>query len=145
MWAANVSAISTIWQPSDWAYGPLGLFKKTQNIQFSINTMVTGNLFRDMIVDGQSTINQRLSKENQSQNKTTDLYVGLDWIDVQDIGQFQTLVMSKWARDDPRDRNLTKSERRQLLHQYAQELAPNSKSPNENKYADTVIWTDIII
>ncbi|CAF1369685.1 unnamed protein product [Adineta steineri] len=145
MWAANVSATSAIWQPSDWAYGPLGLFKKTQNIQFSINPMVTGNLFRDMIVDGQSTINQRLSKENQSQNKTTDLYIGLDWIDVQDIGQFQTLVMSKWARDDPRDGNLTKSERRQLLHQYAQELAPNSKSPNENKYADTVIWTDVII
>ncbi len=145
MWAANISSQSSVWQPLDWTHGPLGLFEKTQNIQFSINTMVTGNLFSDMIVDGQSTINQRLLKRRKSLDKQDNLYIGLDWIDVQDIGKFQTLVLSQWARDDPREGNLTKPERRQLLHEYAQELAPNSKSKNENKYADTVIWADVML
>jgi hypothetical protein len=143
IWAANISSQSPIWQPLDWAYGPLALFEKTRNIQFSINPMVTGNLFSDLIADGQSTINQRRSKRSKSLNKQDDLYIGLDWIDLQDISQFQTLVLSQWARDDPRGGNLTKSERRQLLHQYALELAPQSKSKNENKYANTVIWVDV--
>jgi hypothetical protein len=142
MWAANLSAQFPIWQPLDWAHGPLALFEKTQNIQFSINPMITGNLFSDLIVDGQSTINQRLSKR-RSLNKQDDLYIGLDQIDVQDITQLQTLVLAKWARDDPTGRNLTKSERRQLLHQYALELAPHSNSTNENKYANTIIWIDV--
>ncbi|CAF0810983.1 unnamed protein product [Adineta ricciae] len=135
MWATNVSSI---WQPLDWTHGPMGLFERTQNIQFSVNSMVTGNLFADMIVDGQSSINQRASKMLQ-----TDLYVGVDWNDVQSIGKFQTLTLSKWARDDPRERNLTKLERREILHQYALELAPNSTSENKNRYADTVIWADV--
>ncbi|CAF1162477.1 unnamed protein product [Adineta ricciae] len=102
--------------------------------------MVTGNLFADMIVDGQSSINQRASKMLQ-----TDLHVGVDWNDVQTIGEFQTLTLSKWIRDDPRARNLTKSERREILQQYALELAPNSTSENKNRYADTVIWADVTI
>ena len=118
----------------------MGLFERTQNIQLSVNSMVTGNLFADMIVDGQSSINQRASKMVQ-----TDLYVGVDRNDVQTIGKFQTLALSKWARDDPREGNLTKSERQEILHQYALELAPNSKSENENRYADTLIWTDVTI
>ncbi|CAF3114526.1 unnamed protein product [Rotaria sp. Silwood2] len=145
MWAANLSSQSPIWVPVDWAHGPLALFEKTQNIQFSINPMVTGNLFSDMIVDGQSTINQRLLRGITALNKQDDLYIGLDPVDVQDISGFQTLTLAKWARDDPREKNLTKQERRQLLYQYALELAPDSKSKNENKYADTVIWADVIL
>jgi hypothetical protein len=145
MWAANISSPSSLWQPLDWTSGPLALFERTQHIQFSINPMVTGNLFSDLIVDGQSTINQRLPKGRRLLNKQDNLYIGLDWIDVQDISQFQTLVLSKWARNDPKWRHLTKSERRQLLHSYALQLAPHSKSKNENKYANTVIWADVTL
>ncbi|CAF0952673.1 unnamed protein product [Didymodactylos carnosus] len=143
MWAANISASESIWQPLDWTNGPLALFQKTKNIQFSINPMVTGNLFDDMIVDGQSTINQRLPRGTRPLNETDDLYIGLDLVDVQYISEFKTLALARWARDDPRGGNLTKQERRLLLHQYALELAPNSKSKNENNYADTVIWSDV--
>ncbi|CAF3698949.1 unnamed protein product [Rotaria sp. Silwood1] len=145
MWAANLSSQSPIWVPLDWTNGPLALFDKTQNIQFSINPMVTGNLFSDMIVDGQSTINQRLPREIIELNKQDKLYIGLDPVDMQNITRFQTLVLARWARDDPRGKNWTKQERRKLLYQYALELAPNSKSINENKYADTVIWADVTL
>lgn len=57
MSAVNVS--SSTWQPVDWANAPLGLFSKTHNIRFSINPMITGNLFDDMIVDEQSTFIKR--------------------------------------------------------------------------------------
>lgn len=139
MWAANVSDTSPLWQPLDWTHAPMGLFDKTQRIRYSINPMVTGNLFSDVVVDGQSSINERRSMPMQDD----DLYVGLDSSDLQTMRHFHTLALSRWARDDPRQANLTKSDRRQLLHQFALELAPQSKSPNENKYADTVIWADV--
>ena len=140
MWAANVS--SSTWQPVDWANAPLGLFSKTNNIQFSMNPMITGNLFSDMIVDGQSTINQRLQEETNSTSDLNNLYIGLDPVNIPYINTFKTLALSPWARDDPRKGNLTKQERRQLLHQYALELAPGSKSVHENNYTDAIIWTD---
>ena len=140
MWAANVS--SSVWQPADWTNAPLGLFPKTKNIQFSVNPMVTGNLFSDMIVDGQSTINQRLLNGTNPTNASDNLYIGLDPNDIPYIDTFKTLALSPWARDDPRRGNLTKQQRRQLLHQYALELAPGSKSVHENNYTDAIIWAD---
>ncbi|CAF1191415.1 unnamed protein product [Rotaria sordida] len=145
MWASNISSESSVWQPLDWTTGPLALFEKTRNIQFSINPMVTGNLFSDMIVDGQSTINQRLSSRTRPLQRQDYLYIGLDLDDVQDISEFQTLALAQWAQDDPREANLTKQERQELLHQYALELAPNSKSKYENQYVDTIIWIDVTL
>ncbi|UJR08855.1 hypothetical protein I4U23_013110 [Adineta vaga] len=70
------------------------------------------------------------------------IWRAFDQTDVQQLGKFQTLTLSKWTRDDPREGNLTKSQREQLLHQYVLELASNSKLEYENKYADSVIWID---
>jgi hypothetical protein len=98
-----------------------------------------------MIVDGQSTINQRLRKDAKPINESGDLYIGVDPVDIQNIKAFKTLSLARWAQDDPRERNLTKQERRQLLHQYALELAPNSKSKNENNYTDTIIWANVTL
>jgi hypothetical protein len=143
MWATNLP--SSVWQPADWVNGPLGLFSKTQNIQLSINSMVTGNLFSDMIVDGQSTINRRLSRRTNPVDKPDNLYIGLDPVDIPNINTFETLALARWARDDPREGNLTKQQRRQLLHQYALELAPGSESKNENNYTNTIIWADVTL
>ena len=143
MWATNLPSL--VWQPMDWTNGPLGLFQKTQNIRVSINPMITGNLFSDMIVDGQSSINQRLLKTTRPINEIDGLYIGLDSVDVESIKEYITVAMARWAIDDPRERNLTKQERRQLLHQYGLELAPGSKSKNENDYASTIIWADVTL
>ena len=54
---------------------------------------------------------QRSSKNRKLSNIRDDLYTGVDRSDVQQLGKFQTLTLSKWTRDDPREGNLTKSQR----------------------------------
>ena len=126
---------SLVWQPEEWEDSTLRMVRDPAYpaIEFNVCPMIVGNLF-DISFDGQSSITAR----HPPADDPTRAYVG-------NAASPLFLALGPWAYPDPGDTDpaLSQQQRRDALRELGARLVPGSGHPDEDRYAESVVWADI--
>lgn len=122
------------WLPDVITVSGWAMTQKYRGLRYSVAPMLTGNLF-ETFFDGQVWITEKATPD-----MTPLGFVGSS-------RQRGFRAIGPWAYPDPieRDPSLTIAERRQRLRTMASALRPRSGSPDEGRYAESVIAADLFL